>query len=383
MGFAAGFKAGMDIGGSLIDTYNTAKRQREFSDTGTYVSSLAAIVANQGTATPDAAPVSQVPELAQRPAFNAKTTTSFLGKNYDQAPDESTMSSARIQAMAGVMEQHGDPEAAMRYRQQAKQGDLADLQLAQAKRAGLASDQATTDNQALRKAMLSGIPTVSATDNQASGQPVPTGQPLTPKNLQSQHNDLQTYLRNAAPQVVKTLVSQGKLEEAQRYMAFMDSANGKAYATAWTTGLRKHAFGHHAGAIKAFEALYNGQLFDDGHTVKMDPVDGGQQYQVQMFDPQGKNVGTQTLDPKTLASQAALMLDPLRAVEFHAQQQGKRDAEAATLDRQIQFEGVRQAGSDTHLPPSRRRAQVGIHQRHCNRSALKPRESAERKMSER
>jgi hypothetical protein len=398
MSFASQFSAGSDIAGDLISTYLTTKKRKEIadivaaqpdqqtaltetnapdaaqmtydSDTGQYVPSMASIVANQGTTAPDAAPASQVPEEPQRPTFDAKTTTNFLGKNYDTAPTDTAMQGARQQAMAGVMDRY-DPEAAMRYRQQAKQGELADLQLEQAKRAGILSDQALADNQAVRKAMLSGIPTVAATDSQPNGQRsdgtatdvqaqldtgagmgearrlastgvVPTGQPLNMKNLQSQHNDLQGYLRNAAPQVIKTLVGQGKLEEAKRYAEFMDSESGKAYATAWVTGLRKHAFGDHEGAVKAFEALYNNQLFDDGHTVKIDPVNGGQQYQVQMFDPQGKAVGTQTLDPKTLASQAALMLDPLRAVEFHAQQQGKRDAEGATLDRQIQLEGVRQ-----------------------------------------
>ncbi|MFZ4481327.1 MAG: hypothetical protein ACOYNZ_15695 [Rhodoferax sp.] len=379
MGFAAGFKAGMDIGESLIDTYNTAKRQREFSDIATAKQQVSGGDLVEGTTDAVQQQLDSGAGMGEARKLSSTVTPTeykFLGTTQNTPIDDSGMSAARVAARAGVMDKY-DPEAGMRYRQQAKQGELTDMQLAQTRRAGVLADQAATDNQAYRTALMSGIPPVTATDSQPSGQRmegattdvqqqlaagagmgeartlgttgvVPTGQPLTPKNLQSQHNDLQTYLRNAAPAVVKTLVGQGKLEEAQRYATFMDSESGKAYATAWVTGLRKHAMGDHAGAVKSFEALYNNQLYADGNVVKIDPINGGQQYQVQMFNPEGKNIGTQVLDPKTLASQAALMLDPMRAVEFHAQQAGKRDAEAATLDRQIQLEGVRQETAGMH-----------------------------------
>jgi hypothetical protein len=233
----------------------------------------------------------------------------------------------------------------MRYRQQAKQGELADMQLAQARRTGLREDKADADTLELRKAMAGTIVAKGVASDQPPQVGAP-GEPLTPKSLQSQQNDLHSYVTNTAPEVVKTLLGQGKIEEAKRYSDFVDSEAGRTYATAWTTGLRKHAMGDHVGAIKSFEKLYNGQMYDDGQSVKIQPLDGGKLYQVNMFDAQGKDIGSQTLDPATLASQAALMLEPTRAVEFHAQQTGKREAEGAALERQKQIEEMRQQGAD-------------------------------------
>ena len=158
MGWASGFSAGSQMGRSIVDAYQNSKdyedkqkRKEEIaaivaaqpdqqtaltetnvpanmtydSDTGTYVPSLASVVANQGTDTPESAP--------QLPTFGAKTTTNFLGKSYDTAPTDAAIAGARQQAMAGVMEKYGDPEAAVRYRQQAQQGILTGMQIDQGK----------------------------------------------------------------------------------------------------------------------------------------------------------------------------------------------------------------------------------------------------------
>lgn len=358
--------AQQDQQSALTETNAPAAQQMTYdSDTGQYVPSLQSVVANRGTTAPEAAP--------QLPTFDAKNTTSFLGKSYDQPLNEAGMTGARQQAMAGVMEKYGDPEGAMRYRQQAKQGDATDLLLTQAKKKGLREDQADVDNAALRKALMGGIPTATAgvpasqptqgpsvQDQLAAGAgmgeartmastgTIGAGQPLTPKNIATQQNDLQGYLTNAAPEVMKTLLSQGKLTEAKNYSDFVSSESGKSYATAWVTGLRKHAMGDHRGAISAFERLYNSQMYNDGQTVKIDPIGNGEQYRVQMFGADGKSIGEQTLDPATLARQAALMLNPTEAVKFHAEQQGKREAEAATLDRQVQLEVLKQETAGMH-----------------------------------
>lgn len=67
---------------------------------------------------------------------------SYMGKNFDSPMTDAQRNGARSQAMAGVMEKYGDAEGAMRYRQQAQQGALMDMQLTQAKRTGAREDKA-------------------------------------------------------------------------------------------------------------------------------------------------------------------------------------------------------------------------------------------------
>lgn len=76
------------------------------------------------------------------PSTVAAKGVSFLGNNYDAPLTQTQTTGARQQAMAGVMEKYGDAEGAMRYRQQAQQGTLMDMQLAQAKRTGAREDKA-------------------------------------------------------------------------------------------------------------------------------------------------------------------------------------------------------------------------------------------------
>lgn len=375
MGWASGFSAGSQLGRSVVDTYRQSQddkdrelRKKEMADiagaqgTEVYTAEQAAQLeaaakaigpdgkpyytvgndaAGKYTLTPNFQNETGATPTDYAPATVAAKGVNFLGKNYDAPLTETQATGARIQAMAGVMERSGDAEGAMRYRHQAKQGDLTDMQMAQAKRTGKLADQEDADKLALRAAMAAGGLGSGAGLPNAQASPVGVGDPLTTTGKQSPQGDLHNYLNNVAPGVVKTLLSQGKTEEAKRFNDFAESEQGKAYATAWVTGLRQHAMGDHAGAIKSFEKLYNEQIHD-GRTVQIKPIGDGKQYQMQMFDGQGQNIGSRTLDPATLASQSALLLEPTRAVEFHAQQQGKREAEKATLDRQLQIEEIRQ-----------------------------------------
>lgn len=59
---------------------------------------------------------------------------SFLGKTYDKPLTESQQDQARLVAMAGVHSKFGDPAEALRLKQQARQGELTDLQLKGAQR---------------------------------------------------------------------------------------------------------------------------------------------------------------------------------------------------------------------------------------------------------
>jgi hypothetical protein len=78
----------------------------------------------------------------------------------------------------------------------------------------------------------------------------------------------------------------------------------------------------------------------------MTPLDGDQM-RVDQLDAQGKILGSKVGKIGDLTEQAALALNPLQAVKFMAQEQGKRKTEGALLDRQVQLEQMRQGGQET------------------------------------
>ena len=156
MGWATGFSAGSQFGRGLVDTYRQSQdyrdkelRKKEMADiagaqgTEAYTAEQAAQLEAASKATdPDGKPYYTVGndaagkytltpnfqnETGAAPTDYAPSTmaakgVNFLGKNYDAPLTETQTTSARQQAMAGVMERSGDVEGAMRYREQAKQG---------------------------------------------------------------------------------------------------------------------------------------------------------------------------------------------------------------------------------------------------------------------
>lgn len=153
MGWASGFSAGSQLGKTLVDTYQSSK---DYEDQQKRKEEMAAIVAAQqiGTGgsqiegTPEAvqaqldagAGVGEARKLAS--AGTTPTEYSFLGKTSATPLDEAGQASARMQAIAGVMEKNGNPLEAGRYRMQAQQGDLMALQTKQAVRQGKREDKA-------------------------------------------------------------------------------------------------------------------------------------------------------------------------------------------------------------------------------------------------
>jgi hypothetical protein len=97
------------------------------------------------------------PEMVGQVAPGRRTT--FLGKTYDQAPDDAMIQRDRSLAMAGVLEKHGDPTAGLRMRDMIRQGDIADeglkIQRERGKReaelAPLQIEQATLGVEAARR----------------------------------------------------------------------------------------------------------------------------------------------------------------------------------------------------------------------------------------
>ena len=156
------------------------------------------------------------------------------------------------------------------------------------------------------------------------------------------------YLKRTAPLAVQTLVKQGRFTEAQKFADFVESETGRAYATRWLAGVRKHSIGDSTGALRDFEALYNAQMYDDGRTVKLTPIDGGKRFKIQQFDLDGNPTGEHEGETASLADQAAAALSPLSAVAFAVKRQAMLEREGAIADRQLSVEDIRQAGRSAH-----------------------------------
>jgi hypothetical protein len=153
-----------------------------------------------------------------------------------------------------------------------------------------------------------------------------------------------SYLRNKAPQVIDAYVRQGRLREAQQFRSFVDSEEGQSYTRAWARGARKLSIGDHWGALSDWQRLYNDQLYDDGRTVKLTPHEDGKQVQVDVFDGDGRQINSLTQPIDAFARQAGMALAPEKLVEMRAQQEAKREAEAANLAKAAELERLRQDG---------------------------------------
>lgn len=257
------------------------------------------------------------------------------------------------QAQADVYSKYGRPEAAQRLRLQAMQTRGAEQQQADSdelRSVFSVSDALRPRNEPLRSSAAtapditgaSGSPEHKSLDeNSAPGQPVAAAQgPATQGAAAQQNYDLNTYLKTMAPRAVQTLLKQGKVAEAKQFNDFVESEEGRSYAKQWIDGVRLHAIGDSAGALSKFEKMYNSQMYSDGHSVKLTPLEDGKQYRIDQISADGQVLGSKSGLTADLANQAAHALSPMTAVQFHAQQQAQRDKEAALLDRQIQVKQI-------------------------------------------
>ena len=167
--FASRFKAGSDIAKDLLNTYETAKRKKEFGEiagaqetqdfteeeraaieakanavdaNGQPIYTMGTDAQGNVTTTMNKEAVPGAVDEAYAPAAMARSGVNFLGKTYGAPLTDGQRLGAQQQAMAGVLDKNGDIEGAMRYRQQAKQGELTDMQLEQSKRQGKREDSA-------------------------------------------------------------------------------------------------------------------------------------------------------------------------------------------------------------------------------------------------
>lgn len=338
MGWADGFAQGVQLGRSLIDTYNQAKQQRELSeiadakpqesqgytaDDGKMLENIASAKNADGskaydlTANEDGSyRFTSTADPSASGLIAARGVTDFMGERTAGSMSPNQVNAARMAATAGVLMKTDPVRGAhlMQVSEQAqREASRFSWEQAAQERVASRAAQADADNVALRGA------------------------------LKPQEGDGNDYLKTVAPRAVQELLSQGRVDDAQHLQTFLTGERGQRYASSWMAGVRRFAVGDSQGAVKAFEKLYN-EDFDDGHQVKMTPQPDGKSYKAAIFDADGKVVSERTGSIESLVGQAIVALDPVSAAKFHVQQQGKRDAEESTLNRQLELERLRQEG---------------------------------------
>lgn len=291
------------------------------------------------------------------PSMTAKVTqqgvTDFLGKRTAGNLSEDDAFNARQLAIAGVLDRR-DPGAASRIRRDLvtskREDQRFEWEQQRAERDAKAAARKEADDAELRDAMGHNPVVISRMGPDGRIQQADsriTRRANGQEGAGGQQDDAANYFQTAAPRVISVLVKQGKLHEAQKYQEFIDSQQGRQYATMWTQGVRALSFGDTQTAMQQFEQLYNSQLFNDGLTAKFSTIDPkAGTFQIDLQDKDGKVVATQQGSANELASKAAVFLDPVRAVEFQAKETAKRQSEEAVLDRQIRLESIRQRGRE-------------------------------------
>jgi hypothetical protein len=328
MGFADGFRAGQ----AAVESAERRKREEAerlaIAEAAKYDPN-ANLEADNQKATAYAA--ENAATAAQDNATFGEGTAAPTDYQYGQAPagrvrmPDALVNQERTNRMATAYEQSGNTENAMRLRSLAQKQALTGVNFKEAGIRLKAAEQGQADSDELRQ-VLSGA--------QATRAVVRNGIPV---QGESNGDVLDDFLKNTAPRAVATLLKQGKLVEAKRYQDFISSEQGQKYAGLWASGVRKHSVGDSAGALADFEKLYNSQMYNDGRTAKLTPLNGGKQYRLEAFDSTGAVIESQVADTDQLTKGAAMYLAPTKAVEFHAQQEAQREKEGALLDRQIQI----------------------------------------------
>lgn len=238
--------------------------------------------------------------------LKGKVVTKFLGKEYDQPLTATQERSARHQALSGIYSKYGDHAGSVRSESIAKS----------------LSDQA--DEESVRAIISKGISPTSAQQN----NPLQIEGPTTAASMakrgtglsENPKTQLDAYLQGVAPKVMETLIQQGRIDEASKFSKFIETEDGRTYAKQWSKGIGFLGIGDHKSALGVFENMYNRQFYNDGRTVKLEPMDGGKNYQMTIL--QGDQViGSKKMAIADLTHVAASALAPDKYVQSQLRQQ--------------------------------------------------------------
>lgn len=153
-----------------------------------------------------------------------------------------------------------------------------------------------------------------------------------------------SYLETVGPRVTDEYLRQGKITEARAWRDFSESESGHAYANDFATAQRKITAGDYEGAIPTLNKMY--AAYPDGQRAQTEHIGDGK-YRITMIDEAtGKPRGVREMSGADFGKQALNALSPIKLVEFTVQQQAKREAESASLNKSIELEGLRQKGQD-------------------------------------
>lgn len=152
------------------------------------------------------------------------------------------------------------------------------------------------------------------------------------------------HLTRETPRIISHYLKQGDVAKAKAFQDFADSAEGRDYARNFAQAQHLVTVGDFDGAIPTLQKLYG--RFPDGNRAEFQHLGDGK-YQVNLVDEQSGEVrGSRTMTAADLSKQALNYLSPVKLVEFTANQNAKRDSEAAILERQTQLEQLRQQGQE-------------------------------------
>lgn len=305
------------------------------SDTGQYLpkyfgpaGQLTEQAQAQQNATPDAP--SLVPE-GVTPTFTTETTRQYRlgGKAQDQPFTDDQIGAHRLRGMSAVALRFGAPAEAAQYD-------------ALAARRREASDQ-----EQIRAALAGGntrggVPEFSAGFH---GKPEASDKPMEGVAPAAGMQKQRSYLDTVGPRVMDAYLKQGKVAEAKAWRDFAESEQGHAYANDFAQAQRLVTAGDYDTAAPVLEKLYN-RGYPDGRQAKLTSMGDGN-FKLDVFDQKtGQSIGSKTMPAADMGKMAIGALAPTKLVEYMAQQHGKREAEGATLNRQLELERLRQEGQD-------------------------------------
>lgn len=313
-----------NAGGMSYDSDTGQYLPKYFGPTGQLTEQAQA----QQNATPDEP--SRVPE-GVTPTFATETTRQYRlgGKTQDQPFTDDQIGAHRLRGMSAVALRFGAPAEAAQYD-------------ALAARRREASDQ-----EQIRAALAGGntrggVPEFSAGFH---GKPDANDKPMEAVAPALGMQKQRSYLETVGPRVMDAYLKQGKVAEAKAWRDFSESEQGHAYSNEFANAQRLVAAGDIDSALPVLEGLYN-RGYPDGRQAKLSRLEDGN-VKLDVFDSQtGKQVGSKTMPAPDMGRLAIGALAPTKLVEFMAQQHGKREAEGATLNRQLELERLRQEGAD-------------------------------------
>ncbi|MCX7161498.1 MAG: hypothetical protein NT083_00360, partial [Rhodocyclales bacterium] len=326
------------------------------SDTGQYVPKFMGSdgqpteqAQTQLNATPEAP---SAPLETALPTFATETSQRYRMGDKEQAqpftPAQIGMQRAR--SMSDVALRHGDPVQAARFETLA------------------ATRRDTADQEEIRSTLDGtapvGLSHVRPFVNDKGGAPMSVqGDAANPAAPGMQRQG--SYLETVGPRVMDAYLKQGKIAEAKAWRDFTESEGGRAYANDFAQAQRLVTVGDYDTAAPVLERLYN-RGYPDGRQAKLTSVGDGN-FKLDVFDQKsGELLGSKTMPAPDMGKMAISALAPTKLVEFMAQQQGKREAEGSTLNRQLEIERLRQEGADVRDDRREERLQTRLDAQSAN-----------------